>query len=183
MKENPLVDLALALASRRLCSHIHIAHVFWVLRVFSLYSEESNSLWRQLIRRNDRAGSMHYEVASTTGLIHVSSPSYQGWNHARLYLHTKHLFFICEILPPSSSVISSWPSTCRWLVMVFVFCAGLHMLLFNFSHGCLSLTQISKQPVDDLEGHPFTAPNSAKKAQAQLVKCEAHSLPGVEGCI
>lgn len=69
---------------------------------------------------------------------------------------------------------------CNSLCVFVLFCTRRFI---NFAHGCLSLTQISKQPVAGLGGHPFTALNSAKEAQARLVKCEAHLLPGVEGCV
>lgn len=37
--------------------------------------------------------------------------------------------------------------------------------------------------MEDLQGHSFTALNSTEKVQAQLVKWEAHFLPGVDGCV
>lgn len=144
MMGNPLVDLALVLASRRQCSPTHFTQFGFQF----VQCTESNGLWRRLTKEEWQArvyalwGSSHHWLISS-----VSSPSCLDWNEAHWYLHTKYLLFLQaphEILLPLPSVISNWPSTCTLLIMVFVFCAGLHTVLFNFAHGCLSLTQISK---------------------------------------
>lgn len=138
MKENPLVDLALALASRRLCSHIHIAHVFWVLSVLSLYNE-SHSLWRRLTKEEWQVkvyalwGCSHHwllsflpglksrslEFAYKTFVFHLwDSPSFVLCD----FKLTKRLHFACNGLC----------ILCRFENATFQFCSWLPQLDTDF---------------------------------------------------
>lgn len=136
MKENLLVDLALALASRRLCSPIHITHVFWVLRVFSLYNEESNSLWRWLTKEEWEVRvyalwscSHHWLISCFFSFLPGLKSSSLIFAYKTLVFHlwdspsfvlcdfklTKHLYFACNGLCILCWFTHATFQFCSWL--------------------------------------------------------------------
>lgn len=131
-----------------------------------------NSLWR-LLRRNDRwERSMQYEVAPPTVTL-ANFLCFFFFNEIWLtcICIQNTVFNPSSVLDSPSFVFCDFKLTKHlhfsWNIRCILCCFAYG--IFNFAHGCLSLTQISKQPVEGLRGIHSQLPTPLRRSKLSLL--------------